>query len=205
MTPLPRLTSEQPVVAQIPLTDQRSIRLNYYGAKELAESFRTVRKNTITIAEEIPEDQYGFRPAPDTRTVSESLAHIALSPNLQHQIHGLERRTTLDGFDFPAAMQRIRAEEKVPRSKAQTIALLQSAGVQWAAWLDGLTESFLGERVEARPGIAISKSRFEMILSVKEHEMHHRGQLMLIERIIGIVPHLTRAMQARHAAPAGKS
>jgi len=27
--------------------------------------------------------------------------------------------------------------------------------------------------------------------------MHHRGQLMLIERIIGIVPHLTRQMQQR--------
>ena len=44
------------------------------------------------------------------------------------------------------------------------------------------------------------KSRFEMILSVKEHEMHHRGQLMLIERIIGIVPHFTREMHARMAA-----
>ena len=50
-----------------------------------------------------------------------------------------------------------------------------------------------------------SKSRFEMILSVKEHEMHHRGQLMLIERIVGIVPHLTREMQARIAAASAKS
>ena len=39
-----------------------------------------------------------------------------------------------------------------------------------------------------------------MILSVKEHEMHHRGQLMLIERLVGVVPHLTRAMQARMSA-----
>jgi uncharacterized damage-inducible protein DinB len=46
----------------------------------------------------------------------------------------------------------------------------------------------------------VSRSRFDMILSVKEHEMHHRGQLMLIERMIGIVPHLTRDMQARFAA-----
>ena len=38
-----------------------------------------------------------------------------------------------------------------------------------------------------------------MILSVKEHEMHHRSQLMLIERLIGIVPHLTRDMEARIA------
>ena len=47
-----------------------------------------------------------------------------------------------------------------------------------------------------------AKSRFEMILSVKEHEMHHRGQLMLIERLVGIVPHMTREMQSRMAAAA---
>jgi uncharacterized damage-inducible protein DinB len=36
-----------------------------------------------------------------------------------------------------------------------------------------------------------------MLLAVKEHEMHHRGQLMLIERMLGIVPHLTRQRQQR--------
>jgi uncharacterized damage-inducible protein DinB len=36
-------------------------------------------------------------------------------------------------------------------------------------------------------------------MGVKEHEMHHRGQLMLIERMVGVVPHLTREMQARMA------
>jgi hypothetical protein len=30
--------------------------------------------------------------------------------------------------------------------------------------------------------------------------MHHRGQLMLIERILGIVPHLTRQRQERMQA-----
>ena len=44
-----------------------------------------------------------------------------------------------------------------------------------------------------------SKTRFEMLLGAKEHEMHHRGQLMLIERMLGIVPHLTRQMQERMA------
>jgi uncharacterized damage-inducible protein DinB len=29
--------------------------------------------------------------------------------------------------------------------------------------------------------------------------MHHRGQLMLLERMIGVVPHLTRQMQERMA------
>jgi hypothetical protein len=39
-----------------------------------------------------------------------------------------------------------------------------------------------------------------MLLSPKEHEMHHRAQLMLVERLLGIVPHLTREQQARMAA-----
>jgi uncharacterized damage-inducible protein DinB len=179
--------------------------VNYYGTKELAESFRTVRKNTITIAQEFTEEHYGFRPAPGTRTVGELLAHIALVYTIEYQIHGEERRSSLEGFDFPSLMRRLAAEEKVQRGKVQTVELLDSSGKQWAGWLDGLTESFLGERVAMRSGMTpSSKSRFEMILSVKEHEMHHRGQLMLIERMVGIVPHLTRAMQARMAPAMAK-
>ena len=51
--------------------------MTYYGAKELAESFRTVRKNTIQVAEDIPEEKYSFRAAPDTMSVGEMLAHLA--------------------------------------------------------------------------------------------------------------------------------
>jgi uncharacterized damage-inducible protein DinB len=45
-----------------------------------------------------------------------------------------------------------------------------------------------------------AKSRFEMLLGAKEHEMHHRAQLMTLQRMIGQVPHLTRQMQERMAA-----
>jgi uncharacterized damage-inducible protein DinB len=179
--------------------------LNYYGAKELAESFRTVRKNTIAIAQDIPEEKYSFRAAPDTRSVGELLAHISVAFTFQHQIHGQERRTTLVGFDFPSLMQRLSAEEKAPRSKEQTLELLRTSGEKWAGWLEGQSEDFLAEKVAMPAGAnPSSRSRFDMLLSVKEHEMHHRGQLMLIERIIGIVPHLTRDMQARIAAASAK-
>jgi uncharacterized damage-inducible protein DinB len=179
--------------------------LNYYGAKQLADSFRTVRKNTLAIAQDIPEEKYSFRPAPDTRSVGELLAHIALSNGFQNQIHAEERRTTLAGFDFPALMQRLSAEEKTSRTKEQTVLLLKTSGDKWAGWLEGLTDDFLGEQVAMPQGAApASRSRFDMLLSVKEHEMHHRGQLMLVERMIGIVPHLTRDMQARFAAATAK-
>jgi uncharacterized damage-inducible protein DinB len=179
--------------------------LNYYGGKELAASFRTVRKNTLAIAQDIPEDKYSFGAAPDTRSVGELLSHIAVSYNFQHQVHAKEHRTTLAGFDFPALMKQLSAEEKTPRSKEQTIELLRANGELWANWLEGLDDNFLSESVQMPAGAnPATRTRFDMVLSVKEHEMHHRGQLMLIERILGIVPHLTRDMQARFAAAAAK-
>jgi len=173
--------------------------VNYYGAKELAESCRVVRGNTITIAEEIPEDKFGFRPAPDTRTIGQLLAHIAMAHELPYQIHGREHRSSLDGFDFMGLAQRLAGDEKTARTKKQILAMLAASGETWAAWVGGLSESFLAERVQFGGPTPGSKSRFEMILSVKEHEMHHRGQLMLVERMIGLVPHLTRAREARRA------
>jgi uncharacterized damage-inducible protein DinB len=173
--------------------------MNYYGAKDLASSFRTVRKNTITIAEEIGEQHYGFSPAPEVRTVAQTLVHIGLSPRMAQEIHG-KRLTTLVGFDFPGLMQKIIAEEKIQRNKAQIITFLRDEGEKLASWIDGLSDEFLGERIAMPPGMQpATKTRFEMIMGVKEHEMHHRGQLMLIERMVGVVPHLTREMQARMA------
>jgi uncharacterized damage-inducible protein DinB len=174
--------------------------MNYYGGKDLGESFRTVRKNTVRIAEEIREENYGFRATPDTRTVAQTLTHIAVTPMWADQFHGVERRTTMVGFDFPAFFAKIIAEEQKPRTKAELVSLLQSDGERLAKWMEGLSDEFLGERVTFPPGMTPpSKSRFEMILGLKEHEMHHRAQLMLIERLLGIVPHVTRDMQARMA------
>ena len=173
--------------------------MNYYGAKELAESFRTVRKNTIQVAEDIPEDKYGFKVADDVRSVEKMLTHIALTPQFQLQIHG-DKLTTLEGFNFPARMQHMMAEEAKPRTKAPIIELLRSEGEKWATFVEGLSDDFLGQALTMpQGGTPPQRTRFDMILGVKEHEMHHRGQLMLIERMIGVVPHLTRQMQERMA------
>ena len=41
-----------------------------YSGQDLARSFRTVRNNTIRVAEDIPEEKYGFRAAPETSSVA---------------------------------------------------------------------------------------------------------------------------------------
>ena len=174
--------------------------MTYYGAHELAASLRVVRNNTVQIAADIPEAQYGFKPSPDCRSVGELLAHIALGYRFQQEVHAIGRRTTLAGIDFPALVKRLGEEAAQPRTKAQVIDMLKREGDLWASWLEARSDEFLGERVEFPGEPPTSKSRFEMLLSTKEHEMHHRGQLMLVERLLGIVPHLTRERQARMQA-----
>jgi len=122
--------------------------MTYYGAKELARSFRTVRNNTIQIAEEIPEEKYGFRPVEGCRTIAETLVLIAVMPRVPEQIHAVEHRSTLVGFDFFGLRDKLRKEVQTPRTKAQILELLRSEGEKYAKILESASEAFLGEQVE---------------------------------------------------------
>ena len=176
--------------------------MTHYGGKEMAVSFRTVRGNTIRIAEDIPEDQYAFKVAPNTRSIGQLLTHIALGPRFQYHVHS-QQIDDLTKVDFTQLARQLGTEESRPRTKAEIVAYLKAEGEKFAEFLEGLSDSFLAEPVAMPPGAPpAAKSRLEMLLSPKEHEMHHRGQLMTMERMIGIVPHLTRQMEERRAAQA---
>jgi uncharacterized damage-inducible protein DinB len=172
--------------------------MSAYSGKELANGFRTVRKNTIQVAEDIPEAQYGHVAAPECKPVGRMLTHIAVAQRFWDEIHRKQRRATMQGLDFFALSERAEAEESKTRSKAEIVELLRTEGEEFAAWLETLTPEFLAEMVTEGDG-KTARSRLEMLLGAKEHEMHHRAQLMLIERQLGIVPHLTRQRQERIA------
>lgn len=178
--------------------------MHAYGGAELAGAFRTVRKNTIAIATDIPEDKYGFAPAPGSRTVAQILAHITQLSRFHEDVHRVRRLTTIMGYDFMGFHKALAAEAEGLATKSAILAALQSEGERYASWLETLSDDFLAERVENFDGKG-SKSRLEMLLAPKEHEMHHRGQLMVIERMLGVVPHLTREREARTAALAAAS
>ena len=172
--------------------------MKFYGGKELAAAFRTVRKNTIQIAEDIPENQYGFKPSPESRTIGQTLAHIAVATTFPTMLHG--ERIPMEQIDFAEYMKKVAAEEAKPQNKAEIVALLKDSGEKFATMLEKLDDAFLGEVITFRAGAEPpSRTRFDMLLAAKEHEMHHRAQLMLMERMVGIVPHLTRAAQERMA------
>jgi uncharacterized damage-inducible protein DinB len=168
--------------------------MNLYGPQQLVNSLRTVRKNTIQIAEDIPEQDYGYRPTPDSRSVAETFLHIASLARADYRLHDEDRRSSLEGFSFGELIERSESEEKRPRTKSEILDLLATEGDKWCRWVEGLPPSLLSEEVRQAGGA--TKNRFEMLLGTKEHEMHHRAQLTVIERLLGIVPHLTRRRQA---------
>jgi len=172
-----------------------------YGAKQLAASFRTVRGNTIKVVEELPEDRFDFVAAPGVRSLGHLLAHILFAPTLYLEINREHKISTFKGYDFGAYAARGAAFEKQMRTKAELVALLKAQGEEVASWMESLSDAFLAEGItdhmEQNP-----KSRLETLMSIKEHEMHHRAQLMLMLRMLGGVPHLTRERQARAAARA---
>lgn len=175
--------------------------MTHYGGKELADAFRTVRKNTIQIAEDIPEDQYGYRVTPDVQTVGEELAHIACSTVWPEDAHHTNKKAFITFDDFGRYMGQTREREAALMTKAQIVEALHRNGESFAQFLEGLSAETLAEHVGFPPTVQPpSKTRFEMLLGVKEHEMHHRAKLMVVERLLGIVPHLTRARQERAAA-----
>jgi uncharacterized damage-inducible protein DinB len=164
--------------------------MTLYSAKQLADSIRTVRRNTVLISEDIREDDYVFRPTPESRSVSEILIHILFFSDFDRALQEKKYVTALGTFDLGKFLKESESEQKKHYSTSELVNLLKESGERWAQWVESLREDGLSEQV-AQPG-GIPKTLFEMILGTKEHEMHHRAQLTVVERLLGIVPHLTR-------------
>ena len=163
--------------------------MSLYGVPQLAASMRAVRQNTILIAGDIPESKYAFRATPETRSVAETLVHIAWLGIADRFMHEERRLDSLEGFDFPALLEKSASEERAVRSKAEIIEMLRVEGDRAAGWIEALPDAFVSERVRLPGGGSVT--RFEMLLGTKEHELQHRAQLTVIERLLGIVPRFT--------------
>jgi uncharacterized damage-inducible protein DinB len=171
--------------------------MNLYGPTQLATSIRTVRANTIAVADDIPKAHYGYRVTPESRSVEQILQHIIVNTQVTEHMHGQpDRIESFENLDFRALVNRLPVQERDRRSKSEIIALLKTEGDHFCQWIEQVPESVLAEPVHMPRGSnPETKNRFELVLGAKEHEMHHRAQPMVIQRLLGIVPHLTGSRQ----------
>jgi uncharacterized damage-inducible protein DinB len=154
----------------------------------LIESWTEVRVGLIKEASQVPESQFSFRATPDTRSIMEVLQHVVQS---QKMLVGESCRaeTNLRRQSFADHLKEYAPEVAAIKDKNGLLELLRSSMETSEASIrscgDGLEatmQRFDGKEV----------TKLDFLNFAVAHEMYHRGQLTVYERLLGIEPALTQ-------------
>jgi uncharacterized damage-inducible protein DinB len=165
--------------------------------EHVLNSWKTARYDAAATVEEFPADDFGFRPTPDV----DSFAQIAL--HILNAGAGLTGMMLAGESDFTVPGFRDRMKEKfttlTPESGGAAIAAAMRESIdgrtaelakQPAEWWAQTMTWFDGSQM----------TRQELLLFFKEHELTHRSQLFMYQRLKGMVPVTTRRRRAQQAA-----
>jgi uncharacterized damage-inducible protein DinB len=156
--------------------------------KALCEQWQDVRNGLIREVEQIPDEQMGFKPAAESRAVIELLHHIIESEKV---LAGeICRGNTNFGRGFPALIADFAGNVKEATTKDTVLELLRSSFEETKAMVIGFGDANLEKMMTRFDGKQCKK--FEMLDFTVAHEMYHRGQLTVYERLLGIEPALTQ-------------
>ena len=138
---------------------------------EAREAYAEVRNNILKSAEKMPEDYYGFKPAPRVRTFGQILGHLAE-----------------EQYFFCGAVkgeQKAADVEKSKTAKADILASLRESFAYCDAAYAGLTDATAVRRVGSD---GKGSTRLRMLWANTAHDNSHYGNLVTYLRIKGLVP-----------------
>ena len=157
------------------------------SAETIIGLWKDAREGLIHEVENIPEDQFSFRATPDTRSIAELLQHIIQAQKI------LVGETCRPDTNLMRQSMVAHAQEYAPgvhqvTDKNGLIELLRSSMEEAQACLAESADK-LDATMTALNGQPTSKSAF--LTFCMSHEMYHRGQLTVFERLLKIEPVLT--------------
>jgi len=154
----------------------------------LIESWKEVRAGFIEEVSQIPADQFSFRAAPDTRSVMELLQHVV---EAQKCLVGESARpdTNLMRQSFADHIREYAPEVSSIKDKNGLLELMRSSMETTEATIRGAGDELNGS-MQRFDGKELSKLDF--LNSLLAHEMYHRGQLTVYERLLNIEPAMTQ-------------
>ncbi len=141
-------------------------------SESVQSMYQGVKRNVTEAAEQMPDDQYGFKPSPDVRTFGEIVGHVA---NAQYNFCSVAL-----GVPNPNKVN----FETVKTKKELVEALKQSNTFCDGAYVPG-AESTL-DAPESFNGRPVTKG-YALILNVS-HDNEHYGNLVTYLRVRGMVP-----------------
>lgn len=158
------------------------------AVEDIIGSWKEVRSGLIDEAEQIPADQFSFQAATDTRSIKQLLQHLVESQKL---LVGEACRpdTNLMRGSFAEQIQRYAPDVRNIDDKDGLLNLLRASmdesGAQLLAAGDELRKTM--KRFDGKEMTKLAFLSFAIA-----HEMYHRGQLTVYERLLGIEPALTQ-------------
>jgi uncharacterized damage-inducible protein DinB len=160
--------------------------------EEAIEAWRDARLGVIEEARNIPEENFGFRPAPQMRDVAGLLRHI-MEVSLMMAGELTREPSDFSRMSFPGFLETYAPGLERHRTKSELLEALQ-------ATLDEGVERFTAAGEEHMLGQVIQfngepASRLSWLHHGIAQEMYHRGQLALYERLLGLEPALTRRIR----------
>ncbi len=137
---------------------------------EAQQAWTRTMNNVLGAAERMPEDNYSFKPAPESQSFGELVAHTANSAMGACSGYNGERRQA--GADAAG-------------SKADMTAALKAAMSECEKAYGSLTDAKATEMIEGRRG---SRSRLGTLWGNTVHIEHEYAQMAVHLRLKGLVP-----------------
>jgi uncharacterized damage-inducible protein DinB len=156
--------------------------------EQICEQWQDVRNGLIKEVELIPAVQFEFRAAAETRSVLELLQHIIESERVL--VGEICRDNTNFARGFPAMIADFAPNVREAKTKEEVIDLLRSSLDESKAKACEFGDANLDQMMTRFDGK--QAPRVGMLNFTIAHEMYHRGQLTVYERLLGIEPALTQ-------------
>ena len=160
------------------------------------KSWTDIRNGLIDEVEKIPAEQMSFRATPDTRSIAEILQHIVeiqkvlVGETCREDSNLLRQSFAAHGQEYAAGVRDVTEKQgliDLLRSSMEAAeAAVLSHGDMWDAPMNGIT----GQPTTKGAILTFGSS----------HEMYHRGQLTVYERLLNIEPVLTVKLKKLFAA-----
>jgi hypothetical protein len=137
---------------------------------EAQQAWTRTQGNTVAAAERMPEESYSFKPAPESQSFGELVAHTANSA--MGACSGVNGASKQAGADAKG-------------SKAAMVAALKAAMAECDKAYGALTDANATEMIEGRRG---KRSRLGTLYGNTIHIEHEYAQMAVHLRLKGLVP-----------------
>jgi uncharacterized damage-inducible protein DinB len=156
--------------------------------ESLIESWKEVRSGLILEVSQIPADQFTFRATAESRTVTEIVYHIVEAEKV---LIGEVCRpdTNFARKPFTELIKEYAGEVRAAEGKDALIKLLEESLKTTEAMLRSFGEEALKADMQRLDGKTMPKLAF--LHFTISHEMYHRGQITVYERLLHVEPALT--------------